>query len=129
MPVRVCCTKREAGAARGTWAVRDPKLELTYLPNLRFVESNGPCPEIQPLIAPEINPYSPVQALPAHAVCVVSYSVSSDLSHSHSPKHAEVLNDIMSGNGVDPGTLMWDIRLLKIKRQVLMHGPDMICIQ
>lgn len=128
LPVRVRAAPHEPGAARGAWAAASPRLELTYVPNLRFVEVMHPCPEVRPLLEPGVDATEPVQPLPQHAFLVLSYSVSSDLSHSKSPKAKTVFDQISSGN-IDPWFITWDCRQQRIKRQLLLYNPDIICIQ
>jgi len=127
LPVKVS-PRRQPGTSRGAWAAVDPSLELTYMPDLRFIECTSMCPEVKPLIVPSSNAGDPVRLLPPHALCVVSYSVSSDLSHAQSPKATEVQEQVADGT-VDPGLLTWDCRLLKLRRQLLMYDPDIICVQ
>merc|ERR1719362_589841 len=65
-----------------------------------------------------------VPGMPSHAVSVISYSVSSDLSHCQSPK----MHDVDIGT-FDPVILTWESRQQKIRRQLLMYDADIICIQ
>jgi len=126
-PVRASA-RRTPGTPRGAWAAVDPRLELTYLPDLRFLEVQRICPEVQPLLQAASDPADTVRVLPPHALCIASYSVSSDLSHSQSPKAVEV-NERVADGSIDPGLLTWDCRQLKIRRQLLMFDPDVICVQ
>jgi len=124
-PVRVCTT---CNAVAGRGANRNPGIELTYVPNFRFLETVGNLPELKSLMTPDIDPYAPSQSLPASAFSVVSYSVSSDLSHSQSPKAATLIQEVLEG-GMDPKDLTWASRMQKFRRQLLQHSPDTICVQ
>eukprot|EP00930_Biecheleria_cincta_P089922 TRINITY_DN7925_c0_g1_i1.p1 TRINITY_DN7925_c0_g1~~TRINITY_DN7925_c0_g1_i1.p1 ORF type:complete len:1149 (-),score=223.92 TRINITY_DN7925_c0_g1_i1:9-3368(-) len=126
MPVQI--SNRREGLARGTWAATEVKLELTYPAALRLIETNGQCQEARCLIEPDINPRSTLQALPSHTWLVMSYSVSSDLSQSQSPKAADIQRDIVEGR-LDPAAITWESRQQKIKRQLLCQPADIVCIQ
>eukprot|EP00930_Biecheleria_cincta_P095293 TRINITY_DN87273_c0_g1_i1.p1 TRINITY_DN87273_c0_g1~~TRINITY_DN87273_c0_g1_i1.p1 ORF type:complete len:1052 (-),score=204.80 TRINITY_DN87273_c0_g1_i1:74-3229(-) len=126
MPVRIS-SKRQV-LPRGTWATTEVKLELTYLAALRLIETNGHCYEAKWLTEPEINAESPLQALPPHTWLVMSYSISSDLSQSQSPKAVDLQKEICEGR-LDPAVTAWETRQQKIKRQLLWQPADIICIQ
>lgn len=126
MPVRLIPT-REVKKPVGAWAGRDAKIELTYIPNIRFTESIGRG-EIPSILVPEVNPYVCTQVGPTHSLCVVSYSVSSDLTYGQSPKNADVREAIALGK-LDPVVNTWDWRERGFKRQLLAYNPDIICVQ
>lgn len=126
MPVRVC-SKREAGASRGALFVEESCLELTYVPDLRFLESAGEHREVEWLRDLGSSRFT-LQALPADLLCVVSYSVSSDLSHRESPKSEDVLEEILAGR-LNSEVTAWERRQRKIMRQLIMYDPDIICVQ
>jgi len=128
LPVQIQRTLQETGSSRGSWALKDPKLELTYLANLRFMEIPCERSDIEQIMAPSDNPLIPETQIPKHTLCVVSYSVSSDLSHSQSPKATEVLAKVIEGQ-LDPSTVSWESRQQKIKRQLLTYATDVVCIQ
>jgi len=128
LPVRIQRTLQEAGSSRGSWALKDPKLELTYLANLRFMEIPCERSDIEQIMAPSDNPLIPDNEIPKHTLCVASYSVSSDLSHSQSPKATEVLAKVIDGE-LDPITVSWENRQKKIVRQLLTYATDVVCIQ
>lgn len=128
LPIRIRAD-RDPDAPRGAWARRHPSLELTYIPNLRFIEAPDPQNEVvKTLITHGPSADQPLQNLPAGHVVVVSYSVSSDLSHSESPKAASVLEAIDAGDLI-PNVLTWEHRQGRIVRQLLFHGPDVMFLQ
>jgi len=127
MPVRLW-TKLAPGAPRGAWAADQPAMQLTYVPNLRFIEAAGPCKELEPLLCPAEDPAIGLPTMPSHAVCVLSYSVSSDLSNPQSPK-AKALNDDILTSTLSHATLQWEVRQKQIRRQLMMYDADLICIQ
>eukprot|EP00927_Polykrikos_kofoidii_P064529 TRINITY_DN5981_c0_g1_i3.p1 TRINITY_DN5981_c0_g1~~TRINITY_DN5981_c0_g1_i3.p1 ORF type:complete len:1277 (+),score=236.88 TRINITY_DN5981_c0_g1_i3:82-3831(+) len=126
LPVRLS-SNRGSGAPRGAWAAPSPRIELTYVPNLRFIESIRDGPEVKALVDSGPSPLEPL-ALPPHAFSVLSYSVSSDISHNQSPKTSDLLEDIMDGK-LDPNVVTWEYRQQRIKRQLLAYSPDIICLQ
>ncbi|CAE7668864.1 ppp2r4B, partial [Symbiodinium pilosum] len=81
------------------------------------------------MVNPEINAgMDNIEALPPHVFLVLSYSVSSDISCRQSPKVQEAEKAI--GNGeLDPNVVYWETRQQKIKRQLLWHPADIICVQ
>jgi len=106
-----------------------PMLELTRVPPLRHLEFSKPlCKDLQGFLKPVASIYTPVEGLPAHVVVVISYSISSDLSHSQSPKAIDALEAVYRG-GLDPSLLTWEIRLQRLKRQLLHYEADILCIQ
>jgi len=127
LPVQLC-SYRQAADSRGAWASSKLWLELRYSPVLRFIESPGRFLEVKPLIEPEINALDTVQALAENAFLVLSYSVSSDLSHSESPKAEDLAEAVGRGN-LDPCALFWETRQQKLKRQLLWQPADIICVQ
>jgi len=120
-------TASHLGGRRGAWNASS-NIELTYAPDFRFIETVGHAPEVQPLLVPEIDAYAPVQSLSGSAFSVVSYCLSSDLSHGQSPKGCNAIEQFVAA-GLDPELLNWDVRQVKISRQLLQHGPDFICVQ
>lgn len=129
LPVKLCQGRGDGSTARGAWASASISVMPTYLPDLRFVETTHPTrPEVLPLVSRGPNMYKPTHGLPANAACVVSYSVSSDLSHSQSPKAQTVLEAVASGS-LDPSTSSWEYRRQRILRQLQLYGADVICVQ
>eukprot|EP00435_Cladocopium_sp_Y103_P027502 s1280_g6.t1 len=125
MPVRVCF---EAMGAKGMCAQRMLWLELPYTPIFRYFQTARRCKEVQVLLEPKIAIKQKVEALSPNAFLVMSYSISSDLSHCPSPKADELIEATASGD-LDPNALFWETRLQKIKRQLLWHAADIICVQ
>jgi len=105
-------------------------LTLKSSPNLRCMEIARNCPDAQSLLTSKTNLFVPAHRLPSCAFSVASYSVSSDLSHDDSPKTGELLKEVSAGGiTFDPSGLSWENRQQHIRRQVLFHNPDIICIQ
>ncbi|CAL1148079.1 unnamed protein product [Cladocopium goreaui] len=125
MPVRVCF---EAKDAKGMCAQRMLWLELPYTPIFRYFQTARRCKEVQVLLEPKIDTRLKVEALSPKSFLVMSYSVSSDLSYCGSPKADELIEATARGD-LDPNALFWETRLQKIKRQLLWHAADIICVQ
>lgn len=127
LPFRMCKADASPLGPRGRWAMQVPWLEFTQKPNLRFVETTKQCPETEPFMI-ECSNATSLSAFPSSAVVVLSYSVSSDLSHRQSPRAEHVMQDLFLG-GLDRDALSWSVRRKKIERQVLVYHPDVVCIQ
>eukprot|EP00403_Amphidinium_massartii_P028316 CAMPEP_0178405430 /NCGR_PEP_ID=MMETSP0689_2-20121128/18395_1 /TAXON_ID=160604 /ORGANISM="Amphidinium massartii, Strain CS-259" /LENGTH=1223 /DNA_ID=CAMNT_0020026445 /DNA_START=71 /DNA_END=3742 /DNA_ORIENTATION=- len=117
---------------QSVWADRraEPTFEMTYLPELRFIEVAAGAshrPEVQALTRPTDDPCEPMRKLPDNVLSVVSYTISSDLSNPASPK-AEKLKDEMWPKELEAASA-WPVRMQKIRRQVLLYNPDIICLQ
>eukprot|EP00913_Durusdinium_trenchii_P012729 g11955.t1 len=122
------CISRDHKATCGVWAREKLWLEFTYWPLFRLFEGKR-CPEIECLLEIKVkNDMIKSEALPSNSFLVVSYSMSSDLSHSDLPK-AECLTEAVASSALDPSALQWEVRLPKIKRQLLCHTADIICVQ
>eukprot|EP00929_Paragymnodinium_shiwhaense_P067714 TRINITY_DN34048_c0_g3_i2.p1 TRINITY_DN34048_c0_g3~~TRINITY_DN34048_c0_g3_i2.p1 ORF type:complete len:1107 (+),score=240.28 TRINITY_DN34048_c0_g3_i2:107-3427(+) len=129
-PVKLQAHDPTHGArGRGAWFSPDPVVELTYLPDLRYVQVVRDCPEVRPLTVPlETAEVAAGQAFPGHAICVFSLSVSSDLSSLQSPK-VEPLHEDIDAGVLEQSCLDWAVRLQKIRRQVSCYSPDVVCLQ
>lgn len=149
LPVRIASATPVGARSDGA-----PSLELNYSPQLRFlaVASSRPrkkkqktaglhskklpkqlrvqaCPELDSILfGHKTEPHSGCSPLPPHACIVISYSLSSDLSHGESPKAVELQHDICNGE-LDPEVLTWEHRILRLKRELLHYEADIICVQ
>ena len=112
----------------GSWTRTAPCIRLRCTPNLRFMEICSGGSEVKALIESEVDPCTPAKPLPPHAFSVVSYSISSDISHGESPKAADLFQAVQSGE-LDEKCLSWSSRQQRIRRQVLLYSPDIICLQ
>jgi hypothetical protein len=104
----------------GGEGVSSPGIALNYEPDFRFIEAQR---SVTSTDVVEL-----IQQWPGKAFSVASYSLSSDLSHSNSPKACKALETIVS-NGLEPEILEWELRLPKIVLQLLQYSPDFMCIQ
>eukprot|EP00929_Paragymnodinium_shiwhaense_P108613 TRINITY_DN74922_c0_g1_i1.p1 TRINITY_DN74922_c0_g1~~TRINITY_DN74922_c0_g1_i1.p1 ORF type:complete len:1195 (+),score=218.26 TRINITY_DN74922_c0_g1_i1:171-3755(+) len=106
-------------------------LQFTHHPNVRFLKARDPNSSlVVALAAPTEHPQSGKQhgSLPDNAIAVVSYSISSDLSHESCPKAAEAMKGINDGL-LEMNVIEWDSRRKKLLRQLKTYSPDIICIQ
>lgn len=124
----------------------EPRLQLAYQPMLRRIFEAAPLrkagplacmlpphmpqrhPELRALLGFESGPHAWHEPPPSNVSLVISYSVSSDLSHSQSPKAADARNAIYEG-AVDPSVMIWESRLQRMKRQLLYYAADIVCLQ
>lgn len=125
MPLQLC---HEAHGPKGMCAQWQLWLELSYVPQFRYFQEAQPCKEVQLLLEPPIDEGNRQQALSPNSFLVMSYSISSDLSHSRSSK-AEELFEATARGDLDPSALFFENRLLKLKRQLLWYAADIICVQ
>lgn len=110
----------------GAWAAEEVAMELNYIPELRFVETRGFYPELSVLTEPDA-PASIPKVVAPNTLCVVSLSVSSELSHADSPTGLDFSSE--EAEGLDQSVLDWPQRQQKIKRQLLAYQPDIIAVQ
>eukprot|EP00928_Gymnodinium_smaydae_P079064 TRINITY_DN63086_c0_g1_i1.p1 TRINITY_DN63086_c0_g1~~TRINITY_DN63086_c0_g1_i1.p1 ORF type:complete len:1035 (+),score=207.39 TRINITY_DN63086_c0_g1_i1:84-3107(+) len=115
---------RAHGRPRGSWLLGNPKLELTYEPKLRFLEFGRRCPEVRSLLDDGMCPHE----FDPHVFLVGSYSISSDISNSQSPKALELREDVANGS-LDASVLDWEYRMQRMRRQLSMFQYDILCIQ
>lgn len=123
MPIQLCAfgSKRNIAAS----------IEFVYAPAFRFIEARvgaEDSPVVLAMSAPEPSPGMPLRPLPLGAVSVASYCVSSDLSHSQSPKALPALAQVAAGR-LDPDMLAWESRQQLILRQLAVYSADIVCIQ
>ncbi|CAK0886543.1 unnamed protein product, partial [Prorocentrum cordatum] len=130
LPVRLSWRSDRGDRRSGHWqgVQSQPVLELAYAPRLRHLEFVRRGPDTEFLLSPGANPTDASGDHPLHVVVMVSYSVSSDLSHSQSPKARDIQEQIMNGDA-DPNMLDWEERQKKLVRQLRMHNADVICLQ
>ncbi|CAK0883642.1 unnamed protein product [Prorocentrum cordatum] len=132
MPVRLSWRSGREERRSRHWQDRraqsQPVLELAYAPRFRHFEFVRRGPDTDFLLNPDASPTEASGGHPFHVVCMVSYSVSSDLSHSQSPKAKTIQEQIMDG-GADPSMLSWEERQKKLVRQLKMYNADVICLQ
>ncbi|CAE7274100.1 PPP2R4 [Symbiodinium microadriaticum] len=113
----------------GSWTKTELWLELSYMPAFRLFQTTEECEEVRSMLKPEINVgMDNIEALPPHVFLVMSYSLSSDISCRLSPKVQEAEEAIAKGE-LDPNVVYWETRMQRIKRQLLWHPADVICVQ
>ncbi|CAE7564818.1 PPP2R4 [Symbiodinium sp. CCMP2456] len=120
---------RKEWKSRGSWTKSELWLELSYMPAFRLFQTTEECAEVRSLLKPEINGgMDNIEVLPPHVFLVMSYSLSSDISCRLSPKVQEAEEAIAKGE-LDPNVVYWETRMQRIKRQLLWHPADVICVQ
>ncbi|CAE7537786.1 PPP2R4 [Symbiodinium necroappetens] len=113
----------------GSWTKTELWLQLSYMPAFRLFQTTEECEEVRSMLKPEINVgMDNIEALPPHVFLVMSYSLSSDISCRLSPKVQEAEEAIAKGE-LDPNVVYWETRMQRIKRQLLWHPADVICVQ
>eukprot|EP00928_Gymnodinium_smaydae_P012208 TRINITY_DN1443_c1_g1_i5.p1 TRINITY_DN1443_c1_g1~~TRINITY_DN1443_c1_g1_i5.p1 ORF type:complete len:963 (-),score=105.83 TRINITY_DN1443_c1_g1_i5:1795-4683(-) len=108
----------------GSESENDVSLELSPVPSLRYVEGD----EYSKAVRALRQPSEAAPCMPKHAITVVSYSVSSDLSHGESPRALVAYKGVVDGV-LEPRTVEWEVRQKALLRQLLNHSADILCVQ